>query len=111
MSLADEILSVNDRQGVEVQAWGKTLRVVPMSGIDRDSYDLARHRANGNMENWRAQFLVRCLFDAEGNRIFTDEQAGELGKKHSDTIKRLFELATEENKTGPGAVEEAAKNS
>ena len=113
MSLADEILAVNDRPGVEAQAWGKTLRIVPMSGIDRDSFDVALHDAGGRekMHNWRAQFLVRCLYDLEGNRVFTNEQAEALGQKHAETIRRLFDIATNENETGPVAVEEAAKNS
>ena len=114
MSLADEILATDDRPRVPVVAWGRTLYLQPMSGTERDSYDVELHRASEageRMNNWRAKQLVRSLVNERGERIFTDEQAGELGKKNNATLRRLFEQTEAINATGPDAVETAAKNS
>jgi len=114
MTISESILAFPDRQYTPITAWGVTVHLAPMSGTDRDSYDLELHRAKeagGDLQNWRARFLVRCLFDDGGARLFRDDQAPELGLKNADTLRRLFELASAVNATGPGAVESAAKNS
>ena len=114
MTPAELILQIEDRPRVEVQAWGQTLYMQPMSGTDRDSYDMELHRAKDEkreLENWRARYVVRCLFDAQGQRVFTNEQAEALGKKNSETIRRLFDLASDASKTGGNALEQEAKNS
>jgi hypothetical protein len=115
MTTAEQILAFNDRQPVPIEEWGQKLQIVPMSGVDLDSYHVERHRAKeagqDNMHNWRAKFLVRCIYDLQGNRVFSDEQAEQLGHKHGKTLQRLFDIAEAVNKTGPGAVEAEAKNS
>jgi hypothetical protein len=114
MSLAEEILAFDDRQGEDVEAWGKRLKMRPISGTDRDAFDFARHRASqaGTPEkNWRALYVAYCLYDREGNRVFTADQAEALGDKNGETIKRLFEVAERVSDMEPGSVETSAKNS
>ena len=123
MSLADDILAINDHTPTPVEAWGKQMVILPMSGTDRDSYDMERYAAlkdGKTPESFRAKYIVRCLFlpdpvDGKYVRVFTNEQAEELGRKRDngfvDEIVRLWQIATGISKTGEGAVEQAAKNS
>lgn len=113
MSIADEILAFDDRKSIPVNAWGKELFLVPMSGTDRDAFDLENYQLRqktGSMPNYTARYLVRCLVDAEGNRIFTDAQAESLGAKHSQTLDRLYKQAEGISQTGKLAVDAAVKN-
>jgi len=121
--IAELILETDDRPAVAVKEWGLDLWIVPMSGTERDSYDLDLHRAKQageDLDNWRSRFLVRCLYADEPTgpngalqrvRIFANEQAADLGAKNAETIGRLYDIASKVNGTQPGAVEDAAKNS
>jgi hypothetical protein len=114
MSTAEEILSAPDRPWKDTIAWGKELRLMPMGGADRDEYDLERYRAMNDGQTlgyWRARYLVRCLYDREGNRVFTAEQAKPLSEKNGEILKRLWDELEELNGLGQGAVSAAAKNS
>jgi hypothetical protein len=114
MTLAEEILAINDREGTQTTAWGKPILILPMSGTDRDRYDWEMHHASKDEvtpDNWRARYLVRCLFAPNGERIFRDDQADQLGTKNATTIQRLFDLAKGVNGKGDNAITDEAKNS
>lgn len=111
MSLAESILTAPDRPRIPVKPWGFTLYLTAISGVDRDAYDSARWSEKDKRTNWRAKYLVKCLVDADGLRIFTDDQAEALGQKNGEILKSLWEKAVELNGDGVNAVELAAKNS
>ncbi|WP_017612116.1 hypothetical protein [Nocardiopsis salina] len=115
---AAQIEQVDDRkyEDVEVHEWGGTVRVVGLSGSDRDSYEAAFVDAKGKpasqrLRNVRAKLLVKCLVDGEFNRLFTDDKAKTLGEKNGAVVDRLFDVARLLSGIGQGAVEEGKDDS
>lgn len=98
----DAILGAVDIQTkeVEVPEWEGTVFIKGMTGAERDAFEATNQR-NGeqNLTNVRARFLVRCIVNEEGTRIFADQDAAGLGKKSSAAISRLWEAAAELNGT------------
>lgn len=98
----DAILGAVDIQTkeVDVPEWGGTVFIKGMTGAERDAFEATNQR-NGeqNLTNVRARFLVRCIVNEEGTRIFADQDAAGLGKKSSAAISRLWDAAAELNGT------------
>jgi hypothetical protein len=89
-----------------------------MGGIERDAYEVESYElgADGkdytvNRKNVRARLLVRCISDEKGNRLFTDDQAEQLGKKSAKVLDRLFSVAQRLNGLSKQDVDELVKNS
>ncbi|MCD0450764.1 phage tail assembly chaperone [Actinocorallia sp. API 0066] len=102
----DAILAASDRahRDVDVPEWGGTVRVMALSGTDRDAFEAAFVDAKGGkggpsasvrLHNFRAKLLVKCLVDDQGNRLFTNADATELGQKSAAVVDRLFDIARE----------------
>lgn len=110
----DEILQADDSQyrDVDVPEWNGTVRVRALTGKERDAYeascmqerpamDAQGKRIRGQMEmhrsllNIRAKLVVRALVDADGNRLFKDQDAQALGEKSGAVLDRLFDVAAE----------------
>lgn len=120
--LVGAILAADDRpyKDVEVPEWGGIeIRVRGADGTTVDRHDTnmfaMRATADGDMKlelgtNYRAKFLVGCLFDPA-----TDEPlpitAEQLGAKAGKVINRLFGIAQSLSGRGPEAVKDAEKNS
>jgi len=60
----DAILAANDTKlvPVEIPEWGGTVYVRPMTGAERDSYDMEMV-ATGKPENLRGRMAVRTICD------------------------------------------------
>ncbi|MFI0900560.1 hypothetical protein [Streptomyces sp. NPDC020983] len=111
----DEILAMDDIKTVPVTVpeWGgKVVLVRGLSGAQRDEFE-ATNRRNGeqNLTNIRARFLVRCIVNEEGTRIFADQDAAALGKKSSAAIDRIWGVATDLSGSSDEAQEEMEGNS
>ena len=117
IDLRKKILESNDRKTVEilVPEWSETpLYVRPMTGKERDSYELALSVEDENgvlkrdLNNMRAKLLVRVLCsDKEGKtRIFTDSDAEELGDKSAAILDRV--ISTAKSLSGISDKDEAA---
>lgn len=111
---------VDDRryEDVPVQEWGGEVRVLGLSGTARDQYEtgLLRFGPNGkvigrDLKNARAKLLVKCLVDADMNRLYSEADAAELGKKDGAVLDRLYEVARRLSGIGSEAVEAKAGNS
>jgi hypothetical protein len=102
-TLAEQILQAQDIQThkVEVPEWGVTVYVKVLKGRELDAFQaslLVQGNARAvNIENMRAKFLVRCLVDEKGGRIFTDDEAKDLAEKSGGVLQRLFQLAQKLN--------------
>lgn len=92
---------------ISIPEWGGDYFVRIISGTDRDSFE--ESYAEQKMKAFRVRFLVLCLCDENGGRIFKDEDAVELGKKSSVVINRVFEAAWKINAFTPEAVENLGK--
>ena len=117
MGLRETILQAADRGRVEVTAWGVTFWVRSLSARERDDFELAnthtRGKRKGTMKpNVRARLVCLCAVDADGQRIFSDGDAAELGKKSAAEVDRVFEVCRQVNHIGDGDwEEEEEKNS
>lgn len=112
MTIAEEILAASDTSLQPVTAWGKSLFVKNMTGTERDSFETAIMKdGKVNTEMFRAKLVVRTLVDAEGKRVFTDEQTAALSAKSAAEIDKVFTVAQKLNGLSPTDVDELTKNS
>lgn len=61
--------------------------------------------------NAKARLVVKGVVDAEGKRVFSDEDAADLGKKNPAVVDRLYVRIQELSGGGVKADEVALKNS
>lgn len=117
---ADAILAADDRatEDVHVPEWGGTVRVMALSGTDRDAYEAAMVDARKQdtvaavrLHNFRAKLVVKCLVNDQGERLFEDKQVKALAAKSGAVLDRLFDVARRLSGMDKDAVEEAAGNS
>jgi len=108
---------------VDVPEWGGAVFVKAMTGTERDAYEASCMQEvkgkgkGGKMEmkplydNIRARLCVRCMCNAQGARLFTDEQAVPLGRTSAKALDRVFTLAQKLNGVTEEDIDELAKNS
>jgi len=90
--------------------------VYGMSGAERDSFEASVVNMYGltpvtNVRNIRAKLCVLTIRDENGVRLFTDDDAAELGKKSADVLDRLFAISQHLSGISKADVEALAKNS
>lgn len=111
----DEILQADDirKEEVEVPEWGGSVWVKTMSGSERDRFEASIISAKGerNLVNLRAKIVAMSVIDESGKRLFTFEDALELGKKSARALDRVFSVAQRLSGFTPQDVEEMTKNS
>ncbi|WP_327268814.1 phage tail assembly chaperone [Streptomyces sp. NBC_01218] len=99
---ADQITAADDRswEDVDVPEWGGTVRVLCLSGTDRNAYQqsLVVLGPNGsvqrmNMQDQMARLLAKSLVDENFQRLFTDKDIKALGAKNGAVLHRLSEIA------------------
>lgn len=102
---------------VEVPDWERTACVRMLSGKERDAWEAGLHRIAGdgsvspNLTNVRGRLLALTLCDDEGRRLFTDDDAGQLGDLPAAPLEVIFEAASKLNALGGRSRERAEKNS
>ena len=109
----DDILNVKDIaiELVEVPEWGGEVYVKGMTGLERDAFEgsIVEIRGKGrrvNMANVRAKLAAQTLCDENGERLFTDADVKELGRKSASALQRVFEVAQRLSGIGEEAVKE-----
>ena len=105
-------------EDVPVPEWGGEVRVVGMSGTDRNAYQssLVRFGPNGkptgvNMDNRDARLLARCIVGEDGKPLYTLKEVDVLGARSGAVLERLAVVARRLSGIGEGAVEDAEGNS
>jgi len=114
----DAILGAEDlkRERVEVPEWNGAVYVGTMTAAERDAFEasMVTEKEEGkpqrNMDNFRAKLVASTILNANGKRMFTLEEARELGKKSASAINRIFQVAARLNGVGQQDVEELTKN-
>lgn len=88
-----KILAADDNKldKVNVPEWGGEVFLKVLSGTDRDAFEEAY--SEQKMKNFRSRFLVLTLCDEKGERLFTEAEVEELGKKSAVVLARLFDKA------------------
>ncbi|MEU3441813.1 hypothetical protein ABZ755_15575 [Streptomyces griseoincarnatus] len=98
----DQITSADDRkwEDVPVPEWGGTVRLVGMSGTERNAYQssLVVLGPNGsvqrmNMTDQLAKLVAKCLVGEDGQRLFSDNEVKALGAKNGAVLERLGQVA------------------
>lgn len=98
----DQIAAADDRkwEDVPVPEWGGEVRVMGMSGTDRNAYQeqLIVIGANGkpqrvNLADQLAKLVGKCLVGEDFQRLYTDKEVRELGRKNGAVLDRLGEVA------------------
>jgi hypothetical protein len=89
----------NDPEEVNVPEWGGTVLVRGMTGRERDAFEVSMMtpgrggRREVNPVNVRAKLVARCVVDDDGNRLFTDADAADLGERSAAAIDRVYAAA------------------
>ncbi|MFC8442663.1 hypothetical protein ACFUJT_31450 [Streptomyces griseoincarnatus] len=98
----EQITSADDRkwEDVPVPEWGGTVRLVGMSGTERNAYQssLVVLGPNGkpqrmNMADQLAKLVGKCLVDENFERLFSDKEIKALGAKNGAVLERLGQIA------------------
>ena len=100
---------------VSIPALGGDVLVRGMTGAENDAFLASLWVGEGadrrqNLSNYRARFLVRCIVDEKGERLFEDDEATRLGQIGAGPIEKLYQVAERLSGMEPNAVENLAKN-
>lgn len=94
---------------IPVPEWGGDVYCKTLSGTERDAFE--ESYSENKMKAFRCRFLVLTLSDDKGERLFTDGETADLGKKSSVVINRLFDAAWKHNAFTTEAVEALGEGS
>lgn len=87
---------------IDVPEWGPNIRVriIELMGADRDAYEasIVGTRVSGrknaprelHLLNARARLVARALVDANGKRLYADNEAHFLGQKPASGLERIY---------------------
>lgn len=102
----DSILAAQDipTEKVSVPEWGGEVIVRGLTGDELDDYQGSIRQFRPSLDGkgmepvlvqqgMHAKLLVKCLVDEHGERLFTDNDAGELGRKAGAVLDRLSDIA------------------
>lgn len=96
----DDILKISDIQieRVSVPEWGGDILVRSMSGTERDQFEASMVEQRGknrryNLQNIRAKLASLTICDESGERLFTEQDVKELGKKNATALQRVLIVA------------------
>ena len=115
---ADSILQADDlpKELVEVPEWGGEVYVRCLTAAERDDWEgsVVSMGKNGktqtDLKNLRAKLVARTVCDEKGERLFTDAQVGDLGKKSAAALDRLYTVAAKLSKITKSDEEELLGN-
>jgi hypothetical protein len=110
MSLADDILSADQSQSLKVNVpeWkcDVWIRTLPLGDLQAWEIECLRSKGEG-VDEYRTRYLSKCLVDADGKVLFTNEQLKKLSGKVG---ARLFKIAQRHNDLDEKEIEEIGKN-
>jgi len=98
-----------DIKKVPVPEWGGDVYVRGLTARERDHFEMSIGAA-ANLENLRARLVVLTLCTDDGERLFKDSDAIELGKKNAQVMNRLFDVARQMSGMSDQDVEELEGN-
>lgn len=86
-----------------------------MTGAERDLWESSLYVERGGEQvpdsaNGTAKALVKCIVDADGNRVFDDRDANELGSQPAAALMRVWRVARRLSGLGPEDVKAATEN-
>jgi hypothetical protein len=114
----DQILAAADlpEEVVDVPEWGGKVLIRGMTGAERDAFEESVMVTRGNsreinLRNFRAKLVALSIVDpVTKERMFSDHEVAELGKKSARALQRVFEAALRLNGMTAESVEELTKS-
>ena len=110
----EQIFSASDANllKLHVPEWKGDVYVRVMTVGERDAYEneWQRKRETG-VDDFRTKFLVRCLVNESGERLFDNGDVQRLSQKSAKVMNRIWLAAMEHNNLSDESIEELAKNS
>ena len=109
----DQIFAAEDAGllKLNVPEWGGDVFIRVMSVGERDAYENEwQRKKDTGVDDFRTKFLVRCLVDEKGNRLFDNGDVARLAQKSAKVMNRIWLAATEHNNLSEESIEELAKN-
>lgn len=110
MGLAEDILSVDQAQSLKVHVpeWkcDVWIRTLPVGDLQAWNLECLRAKGEG-VDDYITRYLSRCLVDADGNLLFSNEQLKKLSGK---VCSRVFKVAQRHNELDDKEIEEIGKN-
>lgn len=109
----DQILAADDSGMLKlhVPEWGGDVFIRVMTVGERDAYENEwQRKKETGVDDFRTKFLVRCLVDDKGNRLFENSDVARLSQKSARVMNRIWLAAMEHNNLSDQSVEELAKN-
>ena len=108
-----QILEAADRRhhDIEVPEWGGNVRVLVLSGRERERFERESLGEDGKASpGFRQLLLVRTLVNEAGDRLFAEGDMDLLAEKSGAVLSRLFDIAMDVNGFSKKAEETARKN-
>lgn len=97
----EQILAADDllTEDVAVPEWGGTVRVRGLTGAERDAFEQGTIEQRGRkvkarLVNIRARLASLCIVDEQGQRLFSEADMVELGRKSARPLDRVWDTAT-----------------
>lgn len=110
MGLAEQIASADQSNALKVHVpeWGTDVWIRTLPVGDLQAWQLECLRSDGKgVDDYISRYLCRCLVDADGRVLFTNEQIKQLSGK---VCSRLFKLAQKHNDLDEKEIEALGKN-
>ena len=116
MDLRAQILAADDlpKEKASAPEWGvEEIFIRQMTGEEREKYEAGLFKADGSQQLdhgvLRARLVVLTAVDAEGKRVFSDDDVAAVAGKSSKVLMRLAEVAQRLNGLSREAEEAAEK--
>ena len=113
----EDILAIPLPEEVVDTAWGP-IRLRGMSSAERDAFEMSMlekapdgtlREKKDFLKNARARLLVRCIVGDDGERLFSDDEADDLGAKDGRVLNKLWDVARKLCGLSPEDIEELAE--
>lgn len=100
---------------VEIPEWGGAVLVRGLTGAERDAFEASVIELRGkersfHLENIRAKLAALSMVGDDGERLFSDREVSELGKKSAQALQRVFSVAQRLSGLTEADIEELTKN-
>lgn len=114
----EEILALDDRpmETVKVPEWNdEVIHIRVMGAVERAKHETSLIESKDltldeKMIKIKVNAVLLCACDAEGNRLFSDDQFDALAEKNADAIDRLYDVINRINMITQAEVVEEKKD-
>jgi len=111
----EQILQADDlkQEAVNTPEWGGEVLLRELRGRERDAFEEGSmdKQRNVSMANIRARLVAMSAIDDQGERLFTNKEAAQLGDKSATALNRLFEACCRLSGITSADVDKLEKNS